>query len=534
MTTSQLSEPLLDESQALPDDMVVFGYLDEHDYQEYRGCLDRIHTFRDEWDFLDHFSKKLKGKCLPYHDEASLWKIQETSRSLAREPNIEAAVEVLRSFVVSTGWEYSVSARREGRRLQKGRREAVEDALDDIVEFCSMGNQTGWFSVLDETYLRFLRDGEFFRRWWVRPDGSVEIRFVEPCDIRQPKDSRFVEGPIPDWIGMELERGVIPGEYGIVSSPNDAALTVGFWYDTGRKDSTDTSEIFEFIPAGRMQHGKDGVDSNDPRGVPAFYSTACLVNLINEVVEAMATLAVKQSRYAVVHKHQVAARREAIMDAVARRVRDHNEQVSNGRRQEEHHHKNVELEMHGLKVQTRNYIEVIQQLQRLVGNVRQIPEYMITGDANTGNRSSLQSATSPFGRRVARDQKRMWNFDRQLKWRAIGEVLGWAPETMFSTRRALVIMPSLPIADSTDRHKDASMVIDLMTAEENRPAIISPQEGARRLGVNYQQMKDERQEAGVPLVAPPRNNNAGNQSSSGGASNGNGANQNPQRGNRPQ
>jgi hypothetical protein len=131
-------------------------------------------------------------------------------------------------------------------------------------------------------------------------------------------------------------------------------------------------------------------------------------------------------------------------------------------------------------------VEVIQQDQRTIGGLRQIPEFMISNDANVGNRSSLLQATSPFGRRVATDQKKLWFYDQELQWKAIVSLLNWQEATAISARRRVQITVTFPIAESKDPEKDARTQVEL-----REDGVISREEQRRRLDVDHQQMEQE-------------------------------------------
>lgn len=453
---------------------------------------------KSEWDWVGPWDE-VGTKSLPYTDQGSLDKMHNVGFRLYRDPNIQAAIETMVSFVVNKGWSYAVSGKR-GQKATKGLVASLNDQVDAMVEEVDLGLRDGWYYVATESYRRYLRDGEFFRRWWVN-DDKLSVRFVEAYDIRQPDSwiDILPESVLPRW--MQDERGAnreVPGELGIVSVPNDAVTPAGYWHRISVDDGRGPRDVFEFLSAARVQHCKCNVDENDPRGIPAFYDTLCMVAGITEVNQAMLELAVKQSKYAVVLKHKATNRREAIQSLRSNRVDELNTQMSTyGREPYETHLKNVDVEMGGMKTNTKNYIEVIQQAQRITGNVRQIPEFMITGDANTGNRSSLQSAESPFGRRVSRDQKDLWFFDRELMWAALSKMNSWGTSTTKQIRRKVQITPGFPLADTRDRHKDAQMIGDMI-----EKGVFSVQHGCRLLDVDFEQMQREREESPPPEPKP--------------------------------
>jgi hypothetical protein len=469
------------------EEFTEFGLL-EADVRGLQDCLGRLQTVRDEFDFLTREGLQ-DGKHLPYKsgDQGSLDTMQEASFKLARDPNIIAATEAMLSYTVANGWKYTVANRDSTDPFREERLKAVRTAHQYLVENVHLGNLRGWYFMQEETYRRYVRDGEFFRRWFY-VNGEFHVRFMEPMDVRQPTDPRQVISPVPSFVASLLEENVVPGEFGIVAMPGDAAMPVGYWH---RISQTGESDEFEYVPASQVQHGKNVVDVNDPRGVPPFLAVGCVVALLQEVTQSMAELAIKQSKYAVVHKHAKTNRRAAVQNVIGRRAEELNSQMSTrGRDPLEHHLKNIDVEMHGFKVNARNYIEVIQALQRSIGSIRQIPEFMF-GDANTGNRSSLVSATGPFSRRVLREQTTMWFYEQELQWIGIAAILGWQPDSIKDARAKVIIRPSFPLTEQNDKTKEAQMVISLASETADHPAIISVQEAARRLNVDYNQMQSE-------------------------------------------
>lgn len=499
---------MLTEDLPLDDDLLSGSFIEEAETLEESFLNDLSDSLRrispdgvtSEWDWISPTQTK-SGKALPYSDQPTLDRMHEVGFRIYRNPNIQAAIETMVSFVVNRGWSYAVSKRR-GATANASLVKSISRSLDFLTEEVSLGLRSGWYYVLGESYRRFLRDGEFFRRWFVRGE-LLSVRFIEPFDIRQPNS--WLEVPItesvPDFVDAARRTNAeIPGELGVISQPTDAASPLGYWHrlPIDDDDPMGGSATYEYLPATRVQHCKANVDENDPRGVPAFYDTLCTLAGIDEVALAMNELAVKQSKYAVVVKHKATNRREAIQSLRTARVNELNDQLSNYNREPyETHTKNVDVEFGGMKTNARNYIEVIQQGQRLLGNVRQIPEFMITGDANTGNRSSLQSAESPFGRRVSRDQKEMWYFDRELMWLAMSRIFGWSSDDSLLMQRKIQITPAFPLADTRDRLKDSQMVETLL-----KNKVISRQQAARLIDVDFQQMEEEIAAAPIQEATP--------------------------------
>ena len=252
------------------------------------------------------------------------------------------------------------------------------------------------------------------------------------------------------------------------------------------------------------------MDANDPRGVRAFYDAVCPAHQATEVTDSMNELAVKQSKYAVVHKHRATNRLEAIRALTAAKTDELNTQVSqHDRDPAEIHLKNVDIEMLSMNAQARQYVEVIQQDQRSIGGLRAVPEFIISNDANTGNRSSLLAATSPFGRRVALDQQLMWYFDELLQWDGLGALLNWVEATKRSAKRRVTIAVTFPVSDEKDPEKESKRVREL-----RKDGLISREHARRLLNLNHQQMEEELQQEDGVFVSPNeiiRQTNQGNE-----------------------
>jgi hypothetical protein len=457
-----------------------------------RLCRISPEGIRDElsWSGWGTWDKRTRGKCLPYWDQQSLDEMHRVGCELARDTTVQSLISSMVSYVINKGWRYSVVPS-EGSRIAESSIDRLSAALQSVIRLASLGTRTSWLVIQKESYRRLLRDGEFFRQWWITEPGKLEVRFIEPCDIRQPKEPRTIRNrdTLPTQIQLLFyPDGRPPGEFGIVSDPDDANRILGFWRrrwieTPGRFDK---EEVFDFLPASRVQHAKDGVDENDPRGVPAFYDGLCHVKRINEVDEAMAALAVTQSEYAAVVTHKTANRREAIRSLTQAREQEVEEASRIGKRVREIHLKNADLTLPGMSVRSAEFIEILQQEQRLLGNLRQIPEFISTADANTGNRSSLVAAESPFARRISSDQQLSWDFDQDLLWAGITNFMQMDSIRAQSTMAQAVLTPSFPLPDTRDRAKDSEMVTSLVKAN-----IFSPQEASRVLGVEYAQMTRE-------------------------------------------
>jgi len=488
-----------------------YGGLLEHEPYgwEARGhsaTLDGMNAFGNSLLGTLYDGEEVWGKHLPYNsDWDTVRRMQDMGYRLYRDPTIHNAIEVLISYVINKGWSYALMPRPGGPKPRRGQIEKARTTLEAMLQDASLGASSDWYVIQEETYRRLLRDGEYFRRWFVR-GGVLQVRFLEVQYIRQPDSLRQVVNreAIPAELfglqqGSRLERYDdldVPGMHGVVVQRGDDADEAGYFYETGLRGQ-DGSILYRWIPASELQHQKIGCDANDPRGVPAFYQVACWVNQLNLVVKAAAELAITQSEYAVVHKPRAGVLREQLKARLAERAAERNRAVSGGKSVKEQHMMNTDVELHGMKVNARNYVEIVQQLQRLVGSVRQIPEFMITNDANTGNRSSLTSAEGPLVRRVGRDQRTLWPHDQRVLTGGLWRIHQYSAGEIEKANASMRIVPCPPFAETKDPAKDAKTV-----KEQLESGTISPQEAARRTNVDPHQMAQERREWDALYPAP--------------------------------
>jgi hypothetical protein len=441
-------------------------------------------------------SGQLRKKTLPYHDPMSLMRVRNVGRQIATKPTGISAMSKLVSYTVGNGHAYKVAARMPAitnkRRLQaqQNRSAQLQNGIEVQLE------QMNWLGHQQESYERLIRDGECFRRIW--PLGnSLDVTYIEPEDIDQPTSITQVElATVPELVRSLFDGNSPPGELGIVSDPDDVRRVLGYWMK--REDSR-----FEFLSATSVQHLKDGVDSNDPRGVPRFYWAFCHVMGIDEVDGAMRDLFLVQAKHAAVYNYEqsslisdikrLASRQHAIEDA-----ENDGRPASPGVL----HAKGFTVEVPGINVAARDAVEIIQQEQRLVGGCSDIPEHLISEDANTGNRSSLVAAEGPFDRRIQREQRYVWSVDRPIIWMIAGMAAGISGRELQDTILEYAITPAFPAAHARDIDKQRESVALLVDKQ-----LMSRRQGRTELGVNNDEAEQDiaTQE---PLEEPA--NNSGN------------------------
>lgn len=450
------------------------------------------------------------SKMLPYHDQTSLEMMYRIGFELWRFPLVRAMGEHLISYCVGRGWKY-IPQKKTGKSAATSLLTRIEGAIEEVMDEVDLGSASGWYLLQEETYRRTYRDGQWFRKFGFHEDGRLWVRFIEPMDVGYPsllpnviavnKDPNKIT--LYDTVVNNLQQRVPvvgnriwPGEFGVVTELNDACTPVGYWKRRFRQ-SADYGKNIDWIfePAEFVQSGKTGVDFNDPRGVPAFYDVYCHCKQLEEVINAMVELSITQSSFAAVYTHKAATTADALRE-IAKKT-DKQMQQNSGRPVpgEVIHIKGAELDLPGMNVRATQYVELIQSIQRILGNVYGIPEFMATGDANTGNRSSLVAAEGPFALRIQREQKQQACYDIDLMWMAVAKKLGWTASKLASVKSNVRMRAEFPLAAVRDWAKEMQVMLELY-----KERVISAQQINRRMDVDDEQMV---QELNVRQSTPP-------------------------------
>lgn len=422
------------------------------------------------------------GKFLPYENWDDLRAIQKMGAYLYENcPSIRSAIGKMVSYVVSSGHHYDIGVRSVPTSVSPFRvGKKLVPELKGIIEYTmESAYPGGWQAMQEEAVIRKNRDGELFRRIF-ETDNGLEIRYVEPVQIQD-------DGQIRDDVYM-----------GIQTAPGDAVTPVGYWF----KRITKKGAEYTVIPAAEMQHSKQGVDANDPRGFPLTWMIYCHSQRIKEVDEAMCELAITQAAYAVIRQFDPMITTDDIR-AIARGFNTVKEQ-NNGRPEpgQEVDAKGFTFNFPSMDVDARSFVEIIQQQQRHIAGIFDMPEFLLSADSAGGNRASMIAAEGPFDRRVQREQQDLAILDTELLWRSIKYHKGWSDETLRDARKVIHIEPQFPRAASRDLHKEAAMLIDLVEA-----GLKSPQAAIAELGDDYEatqlQIKEYEKTHPKPRVAPP-------------------------------
>lgn len=406
--------------------------------ERYDRAIDRYRNL-NSW-YKNSPSAKLS---LPYHNWRTWHETYQISSEAYRDCLLlKSAIEIMISYVVSDQVTYAVNPRRTYT--------ATADELKKVtrsVEYTS--SQDWWHQMQEESVLRYFRDGEYFRRIFVDDSKDLVIRFVEPFNIKTDPQ-------------IEVERDDFRDGLGIIHSEGDAVDVIGYWVRKLRADGR--GDEYKEVPADQIQHAKHGVDSNDPRGIGLGYMAYCHLMQHKEVSEAMVELALVQASYAAVRVYDTNVRNDLI-DGISKKdqqVRDEN--AGRPRPGQVVDAKGFRIELLGANIDAAGFIEILSQVARQVGLLLTFPEFLITADADTGNRSSLVSAEGPFDRRVRREQTGLGNHDVDLLWKAVQINGGVSDAGIESLKKRIQIVPQFQSAATRDADKEVQSVISQVAA----------------------------------------------------------------------
>ena len=407
------------------------------------------------------------GKCLLYKDWQTFRTLQQMGCKLFREcETVQSVISKMISYVVSSGHSYGVSVRDVPGTISRVKvSDRLLDEVEAIVEITmDTAFPGGWQAMQEESVLRLFREGEFFRRLFLDSDG-IAVRFIEPDRIRPPR--------MDDEGNRNL--GTIPAE-------GDVVNVEGYWYWNPPPGANDPYNLayFEQLPATEVQHAKQGVDANDPRGIPILWQTYCHSQRIREVDVAMCELAITQASYAVIRQYD----NTISIDDMRRIARGFAEEKEDNEGRPipgtEVDAKGFKFEFPSMDVRASEFVEIIAQQLRFIGGLMDMPEFLVSSDARTGNRSSLVTAEGPFDRRVQREQKKLANHDIELLWRAIQAQKNWTDSRLREYRKVIKLEPRFPVAASRDFNKWVESQISLVDK-----GLRSPQQACSQIGGDY-------------------------------------------------
>lgn len=232
-----------------------------------------------------------------------------------------------------------------------------------------------------ETARRYYREGEFFRRFFVKDiNGDMTSRFLNPIFLRN---------------GGQGE-----SSFGIQTNPDDIEDVQGYWYDAARDGQ------YRMISADEVMHGKRA-DSDMKRGRPLITPVLAHIIELNKLLKARQFF--HRIRASVIIEEKIKSATPAMIAAMAERERASS--VANSKLQRGvpiggifRHSDGVEREYKTPNLQAVDAdVDIRRQILK-VAVALGIAEYMATGDASNANMASTMIAESPAVKTFSSEQ----------------------------------------------------------------------------------------------------------------------------------
>lgn len=401
----------------------------------------------------------LDEKVLPYRNLEDVRKVQQYGARLfhnnATAKNIH---ENLLNYIVGNGHTYS-TIRLDGQAKDDQMILRAQNAIDRHMAYHN------WPEFQEEFFNRLFRSGETIQL--TEPDGDVlDFAWLEPHKLVGANTSSVVAP-----FGIEYDKGR-------VRKPSR-------FYARGENGQPDPFDASEVIFA------KRGVDSNDPRGIPLLWLAYCQCREVDELFYAVTQLAIAICENAVSYDYDSSVGGpliKAASQAIADRQEDLREQGIPNDGGRITHAKNFKVSIQGQAAIIGQILEGIDAKKREIGGLASLPEFIVTGNADTGTRNTLLSAEAPLIRRVGREAARGSRVNVEFLYRAIALEFGELdnPDWLRQFRKEYAIQPSIPTPETGNKLEESNRIINEL---EHR--LISPQQACDALSRKYDQVMDE-------------------------------------------
>ena len=394
----------------------------------------------------------------PLHSEQDLGEIRRQCRALAltNEYAINGHENRI-SYLVGSGHSYRVQSLPN----LTDNNDLVEEAQRIIDQFLR-ANQ--WHRRQQELVLRVDRDGEAFVRLFRAPDGSTQVRFVEPSQVASPP-----------------ERGGDPQcSFGIHTDPLDVEHVLGYYVDG------------VYVEALEIQHRKANVDSNVKRGLPLFYAVRKNLRRAEKLLRNMSVVAEIQSAIALIRRHR--SSRGSVEQFVSQQADAAG--VSPSARPSSVHrygpgtildtHADVEYDFPVAAIDAGRYVTVLQAELRAIAARLVMPEFMLSSDASNANYASTMVAEGPAVRMFERLQQQLIEWDETILRCVVEHAIahGLLPADTLDRVHIAIVAPSLDVRDKLQEAQTQRIAFEA--------GILSPQTWTQMLGLDY-----AREQAGI-------------------------------------
>ena len=418
-----------------------------------------------QWRFLGAGDGKNGSSCAVFATEEELADARNECRTLAASNQYAICGHENRiSYIVGTGHTYDVVAIK-GETVSPEELAGLQAAVDDFTganDYSAGYNR--WCHRQTETLRRYDRDGEVFRRLFELPDGTIEVRFIEPEDVSQPTDK--------------------PGRQyamGIERDPEDAETTLKYWV---KEYNGDGSVSWEDIDADQVQHLKANVDSNVLRGCPTFWPIRKMLRGAVQVLFNIEVTSKIQTAIAMIRRHMGGT--QAGASTLQRTGADYTRtNTVTGKTEAFKRYtpgtiidaaQSTEYDFPAAGINVASYVAGVDAILRSCAARVVMPEFMFTANASNANFASTMVAEGPAIKMFQRLQATLKEADLEIIWKVLYKKFS---KDLLARVEIQVGMPTLEVRDRVQESQINSIL--------HSSGLMSPQTWAMREGLDYDQ-----------------------------------------------
>jgi lambda family portal protein len=369
---------------------------DEHDRQRVAPSVPSDRRHGENWPI--------------YRTEQELAEFRAASRILCEDNGYaRGLLRNLTNYVIEKGYTYTAQSK-EGvpdadekvpGKQDPGPVKKYEDRAQKW--FDRWAKRVKWPSRQREAFRRTNRDGEAFIRLFFNDDGTTDLRFVEPEQVRNPPG-----GTVQDGWSFGIRHKMTPAE---------DVETIEEYYVLYQDASTakNGQELGEYVPASEMVHVKSpDTDSNLKRGHPVFYGdTLNALHRASQLQRAISIGSAVRAATAEYWVYEFGTESQIGQIVAGQREYERTDPVTG--RAEQIERKVPGTTRHlpdGIKpywppgvTGVTDHIQAGQADLRLAGTAFSVPEFMVSGDASNSNLASTLVASAPVTRAAETDQE---------------------------------------------------------------------------------------------------------------------------------
>ncbi len=388
-----------------------------------------------------------------------------------------ALVEGLADYAIYTGFKYDISAKDRGDESQAT--ESLVAKCQEIID--EFHKRTQWpCDCESEVFCESRYYGEQFLRVKDVGGGKAELQIIPPFQIADP-DPKFIPD-LEDFFEIPLSSWT----YGVVTDRRDFSQVRAYYHDP---DFIGTN--YELIPAQEVVHIKLNVPKYVKRGLSDFYPVYRLLKLLPTTIYNTVIQAAIQATIAGIREHTSAGDGPpvALGNTISGPVGAGGRGVNPTQ---------VSMERPGQMLDTRNVkfhkgpvgdsgaealLRVYEVGWRTVGVRYRMPEYMSSGNTGSSNRSTSDSAETPFVRSTERKQTTYAGSYGEVAWKVLaiaiksGQLRLWGIRTRQQLERRIAMAVQPPEVRTRKRKEEIEGNKTLVDAKAMSKQTLAEKEG---------------------------------------------------------